>query len=66
MGVAVGGHNMFPDMSWSDGYQKPWRNVGAKVINSSTCYLFLDEKIASKKINAFNICQIRESAQMMS
>ncbi|XP_034951400.1 beta-1,3-glucan-binding protein 1-like [Chelonus insularis] len=32
LGVAVGGHEEFPDMSMSDGYIKPWKNVGSKAL----------------------------------
>ncbi|XP_043288708.1 beta-1,3-glucan-binding protein-like [Venturia canescens] len=32
LGLAVGGHDEFPDLSTSGGYAKPWRNVGAKAL----------------------------------
>ncbi|XP_008554730.1 beta-1,3-glucan-binding protein 1 [Microplitis demolitor] len=32
LGVAVGGHEEFPDGSMSDGYYKPWKNVGSKAL----------------------------------
>ncbi|XP_076173185.1 beta-1,3-glucan recognition protein 1 [Ptiloglossa arizonensis] len=32
VGLAVGGHILFPDMSISGSYEKPWRNVASKAL----------------------------------
>ncbi|CAD6201986.1 GSCOCT00013992001.2-RA-CDS [Cotesia congregata] len=32
LAVAVGGHEEFPDGTVSNGYSKPWRNVGSKIL----------------------------------
>ncbi|XP_015186521.1 PREDICTED: beta-1,3-glucan-binding protein 1-like [Polistes dominula] len=32
LGLAVGGYGEFPDMSRSDNYEKPWKNIGSKAV----------------------------------